>query len=165
MRCCLFWAFCRTHVLHRTGHGAGTWASRVCSRPRWRGERAEEGDERVLGRGFGGSPGWWMAETMVHDGESATTELPAAEIMQASHRVWHEAERRRVRIRRRRQASPLPSSSTGYLGQAHTPPPSPALLLVLLPAVVPRVAALRSRRRLARSCVSAVATAACARCC
>ena len=62
-------------------------------------------------------------------------------------------------------ASPLPSSSTGYLCQAHTPPPSPALLLVLLPAVVPRVAALRSRRRLARSCVSAVATAACARCC
>jgi len=61
----------------------------------------------VLGRGFGGSPGWWMAETMVHDGESATTELPAAEIMQASHRVWHEAERRRVRIRRRRQEGQL----------------------------------------------------------
>ena len=47
-------------------------------------------------------------------------------------------------------ASPLPSSCTGYLCQAHTPPPSPALLLVLLPAVVPRVAALRSRREKAR---------------
>jgi len=47
-------------------------------------------------------------------------------------------------------AWPLPSSSTGYLCQAHTPPPSPALLLVLLPAVVPRVAALRSRREKAR---------------
>ena len=61
----------------------------------------------MLGRGFGGSPGWCMAETMVQDGESATTELAAAEIMQASHRVWHEAERRRVRIRRRRQEGQL----------------------------------------------------------
>jgi len=44
LRRCLFWAFCRTHVLHRTGHGAKTCASRVYSRLRW----SEEEDERVL---------------------------------------------------------------------------------------------------------------------